>query len=303
MDHNGVVALSQDVQRDARPAHQRVGLVVHPSRPIEAPVRTLREWTDEHDIEVVQVAAPCRQQDVAERGDAAECDLIVSIGGDGTALAALRTGAVAGTPVLGVAYGSLGVLTSVDPDGVARAVDRFQRGDWVAERLPALELRGDGEDELFALNDAVFIRSGQGQVRASADVNGVTFARFAGDGCIVSTPVGSSAYSLSARGPLLTPHVWAFLLTMLPTHGGFIPPLVLAGDAELQLEVKAGFGGWRLELDGQIVDAPGESLSVRMRPDAATLVAFEDQEPLLAGLRRRRIIVDSPRMIADQERE
>ena len=76
-----------------------------------------------------------------------------------------------------------------------------------------------------------------------------------------------------------------------------------AGDAELQLEVKAGFGGWRLELDGQIVEAPGESLSVRMRPEAATLVAFEDQEPLLAGLRRRRIIVDSPRVAADVERE
>jgi NAD+ kinase len=303
MDHNGVVALSQDVQPDTRSAHQRLGLVVHPSRPIESPVRTLREWTDAHGVELVQVAAPCRQQDVAARGDAAECDLIVSIGGDGTALAALRTGAVAGTPVLGVAYGSLGVLTSVDPDGVARAVDRFQHGDWVAERLPALELRGEQGDELFALNDAVFVRAGEGQVRASADVDGVAFARFAGDGCIVSTPVGSSAYALSANGPLLTPHVRAFLLTLLPTHGGFIPPLVLAGDAELHLEIQAGFGGWRLELDGQIVDAPGESLSLRMRPEAATLVAFEDQEPLLAGLRRRRIIVDSPRMIADQERE
>jgi NAD+ kinase len=301
MDHNGAVAISEDVRRDARPAHQRLGVVVHPSRPIDSPLRALREWTDANDVEVVQVAAPCRQQEVAERGDAAECDLIVSIGGDGTALAALRTGAEAGTPVLGVAYGSLGVLTSVDPDGVAAAVDRFTRGDWVAERLPALGLRGEQGDDLFALNDVVVVRAGEGQVRSRADVDGVAFARFAGDGCIVSTPVGSSAYALSAGGPLLTPHVWAFLLTKLPTHGGFVPPLVVSGDSELQLRVDAGFGGWRLELDGQIVDAPGESLTIRLRRDAATLVAFDDQEPLLSGLRRRRIIVDSPRVAAEEE--
>jgi NAD+ kinase len=264
-------------------------------------MQALREWTDAHDVEVVQVAAPCHQQEVAARGDAAECDLIVSIGGDGTALAALRTGAVVGTPVLGVACGSLGVLTSVDPEGLGKAVDRFTRGEWVAEPLPALKIGREQGDELFALNDLVIVRAGEGQVRSGAEVDGVPFARFAGDGCIVSTPVGSSAYTLSAGGPLLTPHVWAFVLTKLPTHGGFVPPLVISGDSELQLRIDAGFGGWRLELDGQIVDAPGESLSVRMRPDAATLVAYEDQEPLVTGLRRRRIIVDSPRVVADSQ--
>ncbi len=302
MDHNGPVAISEDVRRDARSAHQRLGVVVHPSRPIDSPLRALREWTDANDVEVVQVAAPCRQQQVAERGDAADCDLIVSIGGDGTALAALRTGAAAGTPVLGVAYGSLGVLTSVDPDGVADAVSRFSRGDWVAQHLPALELRAEEGDREFALNDVVIVRAGEGQVRTSAQVDGVTFARFAGDGCIVATPVGSSAYSLSAGGPLLTPGLSAFMLATLPTHGGFIPPLVVDGESELRLHVEAGFGGWRLELDGQITDAPGEMLSVRMRPDAATVVTFEDQEPLLTGLRRRHIIVDSPRMVAEEER-
>jgi NAD+ kinase len=296
------VAVSEHVPVAARSAHQRLGVVVHPSRTIDSPLRALREWTDAHDVQVVQVAAPCRQQDVAERGEATECDLIVSIGGDGTALAALRTGAVAGTPVLGVAYGSLGVLTSVDPDGVADAVDRFSRGDWVAQSLPALDLRAESGDATFALNDIVIVRAGEGQVRTTADVDGVPFARFAGDGCIVGTPAGSSAYSLSAGGPLIAPQLRAYVLATLPTHGGFVPPLVIAGDSELQLHIGAGFGGWRLELDGQIVDAPGDSLSVRMRPDAATMVSFEDQEPLLAGLRRRHIIVDSPRMVAEESR-
>jgi NAD+ kinase len=300
IDHNNVVAVSEDARVAARAAQQRVGVVVHPSRPIEPPLRALREWTDAHDVEVVQVAAPCRQQEVAAPGDPARCDLIVSIGGDGTALAALRTGALAGTPVLGVAFGSLGVLTSVDPDGVAEAVDRFSRGDWVAHSLPALELHADGGgDDMFALNDVVIIRAGEGQVRVAAQADGVLYGRFAGDGCIVSTPVGSSAYALSTGGPLLAPDLWAFALAHLPAHGGFIPPLVVSGDSELELRIKAGFGGWRLELDGQIVEAPGEKLKLRMRPDAATLVAFDDQEPLVTGLRRRRIIVDSPRMVAD----
>ncbi len=265
---------------------------------IEPPLRALRGWTDAHGFEVVQVAAPCRQQEVAERGDPTECDLIVSIGGDGTALAALRTGACARTPVLGVAYGSLGVLTSVDPAGVADAVERFDRGDWVPHRLPALRLSGDHAEDLFALNDVVVIRAGEGQVRLAAHVDGVLFARLAGDGCIVSTPIGSSAYALSAGGPLMAADMRAFMLTPLSTHGGTIPPMVIDAASELSLHATAGHGGWRLELDGQISESAGSSMSIRLRPDAATLVCYADQEPLLSGLRRRRIIVDSPRMAA-----
>jgi NAD+ kinase len=201
--------------------------------------------------------------------------------------------------VLGVAYGSLGALTSVDPAGVAEAVERFTRGQWVARRLPALELRDEEEHQLFALNDIVIIRAGEGQVRIAAYVDGMLFARFAGDGCIVSTPVGSSAYTLSAGGPLLAPATRAFALTPLPTHGGAVPALVADAGSELRLQMRAGHGGWRIELDGQINERPCHSLSIRLRPDAATLVAFEGQEPLLAGLRRRRIIVDSPRMVAE----
>jgi NAD+ kinase len=277
-------------------------VVVHPSRTIDSPLRALRDWTDAHGIEVVQVAAPCRQQEVAERGDASECDLIVSIGGDGTALAALRTGAAARTPVLGVAYGSLGMLTSVDPAGVTEAVERFSRGDWMPRRLPSLRLRGRDGGEAFALNDIVIIRAGEGQVRVAAHIDGVLFARFAGDGCIISTPVGSSAYALSAGGPLLASGVSAFVLTPLPTHGGFHPPLVADGDSEFRLEIAGSHDGWRLELDGQVNDAPEGSLSVRLRRDGATLVGFDDQEPLLTGLRRRHIIIDSPRMLVDETR-
>jgi NAD+ kinase len=300
---NAVVAVSEDVRLSAQPRYRRVGVVVHPSRTVDSPLRALREWTDAHGFEVVQVAAPCRQQEVAERGDAGKCDLIVSIGGDGTALAALRTGACAGTPVLGVAYGSLGALTSVDPDEVADAIEHFTRGEWVARSLPALEIRPDAGEDLVALNALVIIRAGEGQVRLAAHIDDVLFARFAGDGCIVSTPAGSSAYALSAGGPLLASDMRAFALTPLPTHGGAIPPLVIGAGSELRLQTDAGYGGWRIELDGQIGEGPSRSMSIRLRPDAATLVAFERQESLLSGLRRRRIIMDSPRMVAEDARD
>jgi len=290
---------SHDPEPGGGLAHRRIGVVVHPSRAVEGPLRALRQWTEARGFDIVQVAAACQQQQVADRGRAEECDLIVSIGGDGTSLAALRAGADAERPVLGVAYGSLGVLTSVAPDGVAEAVERFSHGDWVPRCLPGLAIVREGAGNLLALNDFVIVRAGEGQVRVSAYLDGVLFARFAGDGCVVSTPVGSSAYSLSAGGPLLAPHMRAFLLTALPAHGGFSPPLVVSGDSELRLEATAGFGGARLELDGQVIEGRPGSASITLQGDVATVVSFDDQEPLLTGLRRRRIILDSPRIVAD----
>jgi NAD+ kinase len=134
-------------------------------------------------------------------------------------------------------------------------------------------------------------------------VDGALFGRIAGDGCIVSTPVGSSAYALAAGGPLVAPGAGAYLFTPLPTHGGSCPPFVIAAASELQLDISAGHGGARLEVDGQISDRAVEPMTIGFRPDVARLVTFADQEPFLTGLRRRQIITDSPRIIAEDIRE
>lgn len=280
----------------------RLGIVVHPTRSVQGPLEAIRGWAERHGAGIVQVQAPCEQREVAALGRADDCDLIVSIGGDGTTLAAIRAGAAAGRPVLGVACGSLGVLTPVDPATVADAIDRFSVGDWIPRRLPELVISRPGRADLVAFNDVVMVRSGAGQLRLTAHLDGELFARIAGDGAIVSTPVGSSAYSLSAGGPLLTDAIEAFVLTPLPAHGGCFPPLVAGGQSELRLTTEAAHNGWRLEVDGQIADAassqdPG-SVTVTMRRGAAVLVEFGGQERLLEGLRRRRIIVDSPRIRA-----
>jgi NAD+ kinase len=280
----------------------RLGVVVHPSRNIDTPLNALREWTGDHGVDLVQVPVPEVQREVAEPGHASDCDLIVSIGGDGTMLAAIRVAAGANRPVLGVACGSLGVLTTVEGDSVARALRRFDQDDWTPQRLPALELATEHGERLNAFNDVTIVRSGEGQVRVDARIDGVLFSRIAGDGCIVSTPIGTSGYALAAGGPLLGPGAEGFLFTPLPTHGGSCPPVVIAVDSVLELDATAGHGGARLELDGQVAGAQLGSMTVTLRPEVATLVSFDDQLPLFTCLRRRRILIDSPRILAEDSR-
>jgi NAD+ kinase len=274
-------------------------VVVHPERDIGEPLRALREWAAERGVDVVQVAVEGQHREVAQRGDASDCDLIVSIGGDGTTLAAIRAAATVDRPVLGVACGSLGALTTVEGDRVAHALERFSRRDWLPRALPALDVAREDGPSVYAINDIAIVRAAEGQLRTTVRVGGILFARLAGDGCIVSTPIGSSAYALAAAGPLLAPGMDAYVLTPLPTHGGVCPPLVVGADSELGLDTTAGHGGARLEVDGQVADTKVGSLTITFRPAAATLVSFADQESFLTGLRRRRIIIDSPRILAD----
>jgi NAD+ kinase len=282
-------------------APRRVGLVVHPTRSIAEPLRLLREWCEAHGVEIVQIRAAYEQRQVAEPGDPAGADLIVSIGGDGTTLAAMRTGAAVNRPALGIACGSLGALATVAVADVTRAMDRFSRGEWLGRTFPALSVTRVGGDPLLAFNDLAVVRDGGGQVRVTARVDGVLFARLAGDGVVVSTPIGSSGYAISAGGPLLAGGVDAFVLTPLPKHGGFVPPLIIGPGAELILDVMTGYAGVRLEVDGQEVGQHVRSLTLSLRPDVATMVSFADEEPALTGLRRRRIILDSPRVVADDQ--
>lgn len=276
-----------------------VGVVVHPSRNIDVPLERLRGWAVDHGVTIVGLEVPGQHREVAEPGDAADSDLIVSIGGDGTMLAAIRAAVAVKLPVLGVSCGSLGVLTAVAADRLPSALDQFAAGHWTPRVLPALTVAGAERPDLFALNDVTIVRNGIGQVRVTSWVDGVLFTRLAGDGCVVSTALGSSAYSLAAGGPLLTADTDAYVLTPLPTHGGSRQALVVAARSELALEVTAGVGGVRLELDGQIADTAPRDLTIGLRREVATLVGFDDQEPLFTSLRRRGIIADSPRIVAD----
>ena len=283
-------------------ALSRLGLVVHPSRDLERPLRDLRKWATDHDVELVQVRIHDNEPEVAEAAQAADADLLAAVGGDGTVLAALRTGGPVGKSVLGVACGSLGALAAVPPDGVTAALDRVAAGDCDSQPIPALEVRPDGAEPLHALNDVVVLRAGAGQVRVSVHLDGALYARWSGDGMILATAVGTAAYTLAARGPVLAPPAEGSVLTALAPHGGCIPSLVAAAEARWDVEIRRGYGGARFEIDGQPSELPGTAFAASLRPDAARLVRFGDEEPFLAALRRRGIISDSPRVLAEDRR-
>jgi NAD+ kinase len=283
----------------------RIGLVVHPRRELGRALATVREWATRQGAEVVQVHPPGHEQEVAPPGDAADCDLVIALGGDGTTLAALRAAAPAGRPVFGVACGSLGALTAVTADDIDDALDRVSTGEWTPRHLPALVVeREDGE--WTALNDLVLVRDGAGQVMVEVTVDGELFARLAGDGVVAATPLGSTAYTLAAGGPMLAPGAPGMVVTPLAPHGGVAPPLVVGPDSRVEIVFDTGNGGARAELDGQVAAelAPRQSFRVALRldPECATLVSLGEEESLIGGLRRRRILMDSPRVLARDDR-
>jgi NAD+ kinase len=283
----------------------RIGLAVHPARELGRALATVHGWAERQRAEVVQVASLDRE--VAPPGDAADCDLVIALGGDGTTLAALHAAAPAGKPVLGVACGSLGALTATTADRLEDALDRVSRGDWTARELPALAAERDGDEPLRAINDLVLVRAGAGQVMLEVAVDGERFIRFAGDGLVSATALGSTAYTLASGGPMIAPGGNGLVLTPLSPHGGVCPPLVAGTDNEITITLDPGHGGARVEVDGQVRGVLERkepvTFTLRLQPRFATLVSLGEEEPLIAGLRRRRILVDSPRVLARDERE
>jgi NAD+ kinase len=292
--------------RMASDPFDRIGLVVHPRRELARALATVREWAERQGAEIVQVPSPGQEQEVAPAGEAGDCDLVIALGGDGTALAALHAAAPFSRPVLGVACGSLGALTAVTADRLDDALDRVARGDWSERRLPALVVDHDG-GELAAINDLVLVRAGAGQVMVEVAVEGERFIRLAGDGIVAATPLGSTAYTMASGGPMLAPGASGMVLTPLSPHGGSCPPLVAGIDSRLTILLDSGNGGARVELDGQIHSTLEPRLPVtfelRLAPGFAMLVSLGEEEPVIAGLRRRRILLDSPRVLARDDRE
>jgi NAD+ kinase len=279
----------------------RLGLVVHPRREIHTAVDHAKAWTEANGAELVQIRVSGQERVVADPGEVASCDLVIAVGGDGTALHALHAAASVDRPVLGVACGSLGALTATAAEDLREALDSIAEGRWNPRRLPGLQV-ADGTKERVAINDVVVVRRGPSQVIIEIHVDDQLYVRYAGDGLVVATPVGSSAYTLAAGGPILAERSDGIVLTPLAPHGGCCPPLVVGTASSVRLVVEPGYAGARLEFDGQVEEEQPQTLDVTRVEEYATLVGLGDSEPLLAGLRRRRILIDSPRVLARDDR-
>ena len=283
-------------------APTQLGLVLHPHRDIDGALRAIRDWASRYGVAVGQVAIPGQARRMADPVDVASSDLLLAVGGDGTTLAALHAGADASRPVLGVAAGSIGILTSVYIDDLSTALEQVAEGNWTPRSLPALDITARTGEVQTAINDFAVIRDGTGQVITAITVDDELYVRTAGDGLVVATPLGSSAYTMAAGGPILAPGAHGIAVTPLAHHGGVAPPLVVGPDSRLVLSVEPGYGGARFEADGQVLATEAAEVTVTLRPEYATMITLGDQEPMLTGLRRRGLLVDGPRILVRDAR-
>jgi NAD+ kinase len=281
---------------------QQLGLVVHPTRSLDTVLETTAAWARAHGAKVGQVMIPGQTRHVADPVDPSDCEILLSLGGDGTALHALHAGAPAERPVLGIACGSVGVLTSVTGDDVGWALDQFAERRWCARAVPGLAIASSYEPVEVVINDMTLIRDGPGQVVIAIAVDDVLYVRVAGDGVVVATALGSSAYSMAAGGPILAPGVEGMVVTPLAPHGGSAPPLVTAPRSTLRLEVEQTYSRVRYDVDGRSMPRPGDVLTVRYQPEYAVLVELAEQESRLSGLRQRGLVRDGPRVLVRDRR-
>ncbi len=196
-------------------------------------------------------------------------ELCLSFGGDGTMLRATHLVVDRGIPLLGVNAGDLGYLAEIDPDQLENVLSAWLDGELVIEERMMVEVIDHRDERLgLALNEAVIERAESGHiVSLVASIGDRRFTTYKADGLIVATPTGSTAYSLSAGGPIVEPDFQALIVVPVAAHMMFNRPLVLAPSTEVRLEVE-GYRAAVVTLDGRSVATvePGDDVTVRCSP-------------------------------------
>jgi len=282
---------------------RRVALLLHPRREVGPAVRAVTDWAAAAGVEITGLDDPRLPASVARCGHEADlavgADLLLALGGDGTMLAALRAAGPHQVPVLGANLGRLGYLTEVDEDHLPDALDALSAGAFAVEPRLVAAARWDGQ-ERAAYNDVVLSRvPGRGRVALGLRVDGQLLVRYASSGVIVATPVGSTAYSFAAGGPLVSPMTRALIVTPNAPHGLFNRAVVLSGAEVLGVEVLPSSGSVALEVDGRVVEEvdPGWTMEVAAHERASLVVRLGSAG--FAARARRKLGITDPAAIAD----
>lgn len=240
----------------------KIGVVVGPRKPDAiAVVSELVEWCALRDIELratPEVAQQIRCASLLVEGNelAEELDLLVVLGGDGTMLGASRLIGMRRIPVLGINFGYLGYLTEFTLQEMFAALEEIRAGNFLLEERMLFDVsvvrEGKPVEVHRALNDAVINQGALAKmIELECYVNGDFVNRFRADGMIVATPTGSTAYSLSAGGPIVFPSMSAIILTPICPHMLSNRPVVVPGEAIVELTFKKADDGAMLTIDGQ----------------------------------------------------
>ena len=256
-----------------------VGLVLHPRRDSAAAINALMGWAARRKIAVVGIEAEisrlnCAVVPVTEDELGRRSDLLVSLGGDGTMLRAMRLADRQRAPVLGVNLGKLGFLAEVDVPSLPAALSAIDGNQFTIEPRLAIDGRF-GRQAITAFNDVAVVRvPGDGSAIVAVHVAGQPFVSYAADAVVVATPTGSTAYSFSAGGPIVSPEVEALLVTPAAPHSAYNRGVVISARESVMLEMLPASGRLAVEVDGVVAGyaSPGEQIGLRPRPAAARVV-------------------------------
>ncbi len=270
---------------------RRLGLVLHPTADVRSTVAVVADWARSHGVELLvrrseaaRLASGDGSPAIATAVDDAflteRSDALLSLGGDGTMLGALRLGIGRDLPVLGVNLGHVGMLVEVGVAELPAALDRVATGDFAVETHPALHVTAPGVDA-HAFNDVALVRTpGEGFVEATLAVDGRSSGLYRCDAVVVATAIGSTAYSYAAGGPVVSPAVRAMVVSPAAPASGIGRSVVVSPSESLALTLRPGTRGIALEVDGRVatVLGAGDVVGVVEVPEAGRVVRLDAAE-------------------------
>ncbi|GLX00490.1 NAD(+)/NADH kinase [Microtetraspora sp. NBRC 16547] len=281
-----------------------VGLVLHPRRDCAEAVTAVLDWAARRNALVLGIqdevwrldrgVIPVKAEELGPRSE-----LVVSLGGDGTMLRAMRLADRQCAPVLGVNVGKLGFLAEVDVPDLHSALSAIDAQQFTIEPRLAIDAVL-GSRVVTAFNDVAVVRvPGHKSAVVMVRVDGRPFIGYAGDAVIVATTTGSTAYSFSAGGPIVNPEVEALLVTPAAPHSANNRGVVLSLRDTVELAILPASGRLAVEVDGNVAGyvEPGECIGIRPRPAAAHVVRL-GLTTFYERVRRKLGLTDSAEILA-----
>jgi NAD+ kinase len=226
-----------------------VGVLVTPSGDCTPQLLEIAAWAGELGLDTLDLGTSARPNDLHSA-----CELVIALGGDGTILRALQLAMPSHAAVLGVNFGTVGFLADVDRSDFAAALDTLARGNATVEARTALvaTMHDDPDQHAIAFNDVVIARRpGYGTARLNVSIGGERLLSLNGDGVVVASPMGSTAYTVGAGGPAVAPTLDAIVVTPLATQGSPLRSLVVDGCDSVTIEIGAMSSPVSVEIDGR----------------------------------------------------
>lgn len=220
-----------------------------------------------------------------------DADFAISMGGDGTLLRTASRIGDKNIPIIGVNMGRLGFLADVNPVAIERAISHIYKGKYTVREHSVIEIGVDNNQKIkcpFALNDiAVLKRDSASMISIHASVNGEYIMTYQADGLIVTTPTGSTAYSLSNGGPIMSPGTNTLCLTPVAPHSLNVRPIVVPDDAVVSLKVESRSHNFLVAVDGRSTSLPEGTVITIAKADYNVKVVAFDERHYFATLREK----------------